>query len=106
MFKVIGMDPNSVYPVVRPRPPPVTALSTPHRAEVRYLPVDGENQVFVDTSDFVSEEEEDLADALSPINDMLRNARTWWLLEYIPQKIKYQGDDDIWVNEVMYVIYF
>ncbi|KAG6876661.1 hypothetical protein C0993_001437 [Termitomyces sp. T159_Od127] len=101
MFKVIGMDPNSVYPVVKPRPPPVTALSTPHSAEVRYLSVIGENQTIVDVSDFVSEEEEDLADALSPINDMLRIAKTWWLLEYLPQKIKYQGDDDIWVNELM-----
>ncbi|KAG6878487.1 hypothetical protein C0992_008001 [Termitomyces sp. T32_za158] len=101
MFKVIGMNPDSVYPVVQSRPPPVTVLSTPHNAEVKYLPVIGENHLLVDISDFVSEEEEDLADALSPINDMLRNAKTWWLLEYIPQKIKYQGDDDNWVNELI-----
>ncbi|KAG6871940.1 hypothetical protein C0995_014722 [Termitomyces sp. Mi166 len=101
MFKIIGMDPDSLYPVVKPRPPPVTTLSTPHRAEVKYLPVIGTNQLLVDVSDFISEEEEDLADALSPINDMLKIAKTWWILECIPQKIKYQGDDDIWVKKLL-----
>ncbi|KAG6847987.1 hypothetical protein H0H93_004362 [Arthromyces matolae] len=100
MFKVIGMDPDSVWPIVKPRPPPVTALSTPHTAEVKYLPEIGSSRAIVDVSDFVSEEEEDLADALSPINDMLDIAKPWWLLEYIPQKIKYQGDDDEWVKKV------
>ncbi|KAG5732645.1 hypothetical protein E4T56_gene16747 [Termitomyces sp. T112] len=100
MFKIIGMDPDSVYPLVKPRPPPVTALSAPYRAERKYSPVVGDNELFVDVSDFVSEEEEDLADALSPINDMLKIAKTWWLLEYMPQKIKYQGDDDIWVRKL------
>ncbi|KAG6840745.1 hypothetical protein C0991_004654 [Blastosporella zonata] len=109
MFKVIGMDSDSVYPTIKPRPPPVTSLSTPHRKEVKYLPVIGTSRVLVDVSDFVSEEEEDLADALSPINDMLKISKSWWILEYVPQKIKHQGDDDTWVKEllcVLHILYF
>ncbi|KAF8079272.1 hypothetical protein FPV67DRAFT_1691876 [Lyophyllum atratum] len=101
MFKAIGMDPDSVYPVVRQRPPPVTALSAPHNKEVKYLDNIGTSRTLVDVSDFVSEEEEDLADALSPLNDMLNIAKSWWILEYIPQKLRYQGDDDTWVKELM-----
>ncbi|KAG6827102.1 hypothetical protein H0H92_013214 [Tricholoma furcatifolium] len=101
MFNVIGMDPDSLYPVVKPRPPPVTHLTHPHNPEVKYLPVVGTSRVLVDVSDFVSEEEEDLADALSAINDMLKIKKAWWILECIPQKIKRQGDDDIWVKELL-----
>ncbi|GLB43692.1 putative uncharacterized alpha/beta hydrolase domain (DUF2235) [Lyophyllum shimeji] len=101
MFKVIGMDPDCLYPIVRPRPPVVTALSVPHEKEVKYLENVGTSRTLVDVSDFVSEEEEDLADALCPINDMLDIAKSWWILEYLPQKIKYQGDDDAWVKEFL-----
>ncbi|KAG6856117.1 hypothetical protein H0H87_007331 [Tephrocybe sp. NHM501043] len=101
MFKVIGMDPDSVYPTVKLRPPPVTALSAPHSKEVKYLPLVGTSRTLIDVSDFVSEEEEDLADALSPINDMLSISKAWWILEYIPLKLKYQGDDDTWVNQLL-----
>ncbi|KAG6919079.1 hypothetical protein DXG01_009332 [Tephrocybe rancida] len=100
MFNAIGMDPDSLYPIVKPRPPPVSTLSSPHNKEVKYLPYVGTSRTLVDVSDFVSEEEEDLADALSPINDMLDISKSWWILEYLPQKIKYQGDDDTWVKEL------
>lgn len=102
MFNVIGMDSDTLYPVVKRRPPPVTSLSAPHEKEVKYLPTPGTNRTLVDVSDFVSEEEEDLADAQSDINDMLDIAKAWWLLEYIPQKVKHQGDDDAWIREVLW----
>lgn len=50
--------------------------------------------------DFVNEEEEDLADALSDKNDMLNISKSWWILEYVPQQIRFQKDDDSWVRKL------
>ena len=53
------------------------------------------------TSKFVSEEQEDLADALSPIYDQLRLAPLWWILEVIPHRQQYQKDEDNhWESEM------
>jgi len=46
------------------------------------------------TSDFVSEELEDVADALSPMYDQLQRTWKWWILEATPQPIYYQDDCD------------
>jgi len=62
--------------------------------------VNGVNGRLDDNNDFVNEEEEDLADALSPANDMLDKAKLWWILEYVPQKIRFQKDDDCWVKKL------
>ncbi|PPR06254.1 hypothetical protein CVT24_000926 [Panaeolus cyanescens] len=99
-FKHIGMDPSSVWPKVKPRPPPVTEFSGAKPPLTRPLPIMGVNGALQDVEDFVNEEEEDLADALSPINDMLNISKTWWLLECIPQKIRFQRDDDTWVRKL------
>ena len=57
--------------------------------------------VYTDGGCFVNEAEED---ALSPIYDQLRLAKHWWILEMIPQKIKYQsGRNDLMVFEIKYV---
>lgn len=104
-FKVIGMDPDTLFPDVKPRPPPVTSLTAPHKPEVSYLDIIGTSRTLIDVSDFVSEEEEDLADSQSEINDMLDIAKSWWILEVIPQKVRYQGDDDEWVRELRLVVY-
>lgn len=45
---------------------------------------------------FVSEEEEDLFDALSPIYDQLKLAKPWWVLEFLPIKQKTQRDNGTW----------
>lgn len=96
----MGLDPASLYPVVQPRPPPVNKLSAVPNHEYKYLPSVGTSRTLVDISDFVSEEEEDLADAISPINDMLKIAKSWWILELWPQKIKFQRDDDSWTKKL------
>lgn len=44
----------------------------------------------------LTEEEEDLADILSPINDELARSKSWWLLEIIPLKQRYQEKDGTW----------
>jgi hypothetical protein len=106
VFKVVGLDPDTIYPVVKPRPPPVTTLSAEPRLEYKMLEEGVEGITLVDTSDFVSEEEEDLADARSPMNDRLKASKSWWILEYIPQNMRFQQDDDSWTQELLYVILY
>lgn len=104
ILKVVGLDPDNLYPVVKSRPLPVTKLSTKPSLEYKMLSSAGAGIALVDTSDFVSEEEEDLADAMSPINDMLKIAKAWWILELIPQSMRFQLDDDSWTQQLLYVV--
>ncbi|KXN83327.1 hypothetical protein AN958_01563 [Leucoagaricus sp. SymC.cos] len=101
MFKFIGMDPDTLWPEVQSRPPPVKEFSgTPPPPTRPFLTVVGENGIMEEDSTFVNEEEEELADAKSPINDMLKIAKTWWILELIPQKLRFQKDDDTWSSQI------
>ena len=54
------------------------------------------------TSKILTEEEEDLADALSPIYDQLKLKKAWWALEVIPMRHRFQQEDDHWRAEVSY----
>jgi hypothetical protein len=87
-FKEIGLDINMLYPEVRPRPPPLQLSDlTPTRRAELYDSVkqrgigDGTGVLLPETQDFVSEEEEDLRDALEPIYDELVLNKAWWILE-------------------------
>jgi hypothetical protein len=106
VLKVVGLDPDTMYPVVKPRPPPVTTLSTTPLLVYKMIEEGTAGITLVDISDFVSEEEEDLADARSPMNDMLKIAKTWWMLEFIPQNMRFQQDDDSWTQELLYVVLY
>ncbi|KAF5313036.1 hypothetical protein D9619_002418 [Psilocybe cf. subviscida] len=100
-FAVIGMDHSTLWPQVKPRPPPVTTFSKGHPPPlIRPLHTMGINHTAGADDDFVNEEEEDLADALSPINDMLEIAKSWWIMELIPQQIRFQTDEDSWVRKL------
>ncbi|KIM62348.1 hypothetical protein SCLCIDRAFT_1215226 [Scleroderma citrinum Foug A] len=88
MFKQIGLDPAMLYPLVTERPPPVYG-NAPERKPAAPEAAESDPQ-----STFISEEEEDLADALSPIYDQLRISWPWWILEVIPQKQQFQKDGD------------
>lgn len=57
------------------------------------------------SSKVLTEEEEDLADALSPIYDQLTRKKAWWTLELIPMRHRVQGDDNNWGTEVSCVYY-
>ncbi|THU90421.1 hypothetical protein K435DRAFT_841466 [Dendrothele bispora CBS 962.96] len=46
----------------------------------------------------LTEEQEDLHDAMSPKYDQLKLSRSWWLLEYIPMQFRYQRGDNYWVT--------
>ncbi|KAI0066519.1 hypothetical protein BV25DRAFT_1395427 [Artomyces pyxidatus] len=88
-FKNIGMDPSSLYPIVLPRPPPIFATPRVIR-EATDATLVGSSQAEASAKPLVSEEEEDLADALSPIYDMLKIAKAWWIVEVLPlrQRVK------------------
>jgi hypothetical protein len=99
-FKAVGLDPTTLWPKVKSRPEPVTTFTGNPPAPTRPLLIMGVNGGLGDINDFVNEEEEDLADALSDVNDMLNIAKSWWILEHIPQKIRFQKDDDSWVSKL------
>ena len=101
MFKNIGLDPATLYPIVKPRPPPVSTIASTAAATPRHsvLPSASTTRTLFEGGeycDFVNEEEEDLADALSPVYDQLKLARYWWILEVLPQTLRFQNDDDTW----------
>ena len=90
-FKRVGLDVNTLYPVVLSRPPALDGskpTGTSHAAE----PTDS---TLVPTSHptFKSEEDEELKDALSPIFDALKLHKAWWILEVLP--LQYSEQDRI-----------
>ncbi|KAI0253198.1 hypothetical protein BJV78DRAFT_1372674 [Lactifluus subvellereus] len=102
-FKDIGLDVNSIFPVVLPRPPALKA-SAFHVADVK--PTTHAAEPTVDTligdvpasptaaSTFKTEEEEELADAQSEIYDQLKRSKAWWILEILPQRFSKQNRGD------------
>ncbi|KAJ6606794.1 hypothetical protein B0H10DRAFT_2195249 [Mycena sp. CBHHK59/15] len=94
MLRLIGVDPATLYPRVLPLPPALlefpkdTQRTTPTAA------------VAVADCNFRNEEEEDLADALTPINDELKRVKLWWILEFLPQKLRFQDSDDSWTRKL------
>ncbi|TRM70616.1 hypothetical protein BD626DRAFT_478028 [Schizophyllum amplum] len=93
----VGIDAATLYPVVRQRPPPVTAdrFSTHTRADTDVTMVD-------ETDKFVSEEHEDLRDACARTNDELKRLPAWWLLECIPAKARFQNAKDEWIRKYQF----
>ena len=129
MFKTeslreIGLDPGTVYPVVLPRPPALfdrvqaqvieKPPSTPFFKSVAsvFRSAEEKNKAretnaekrSAQLSAFVSEEDEELRDALSPKYDQLKMKKFWWILELLPVSIRYQKGDDQWVSYIGYVI--
>jgi hypothetical protein len=106
-FPKVGLDPDTLYPIVHRRPDPAFQDLKKHTIPVpKPLVVSDDRKavVYTDGGSFVNETEEDLADALSPMYDQLQLAKYWWVLEWIPQKIRYQsGITDLMVSEIRYV---
>jgi len=91
----IGLDPGTLYPRVLSRPDLVTF----ERVDRSRIASDHSSGMvtIVDKKMILTEEEEDLADALSPINDELARSKGWWFLEIIPMKQYHQKKDGTWV---------
>jgi hypothetical protein len=109
-FKRVGLDPDTLWPTVRPRPPPVSTLSSAPGSPAHFIkPSISSARTLVDECDendvdFVSEEEEDLADSVCRIYDQLRDAPWWWILEALPQTLRHQNDDDTWTRTLQCVV--
>jgi hypothetical protein len=155
LFRQVGLDPTTLYPEVKPRPPALYVSSllsaaqtqmpfvteqatadihtsipptntdvppapshspTPSTSSLSNIPRRS-SQAAINHADThlsvsamidklstrsalgtLTEEEEDLADALSPIYDQLDIALGWWSLELIPLPQRYQLQDNTWVD--------
>jgi hypothetical protein len=108
MFKHIGLDVDTLWPDVTPRPPPLSLLGEGPSCHVRHTST-GTSRTLVApnhssigpafVTDFISEEHEDLVDALCPMYDQLKLRPAWWILEVLPRTLHYQRKDDSWVRE-------
>ncbi|KAJ3924987.1 MAG: hypothetical protein NXY57DRAFT_1033063 [Lentinula lateritia] len=96
MLKQVGLDPGSLWPHIRERPPHATASLDD---QDRHTSIAGpssntlsnsEGQHSANLADLITEEYEDEMDALSPMNDVLKTDPGWWVLEMLPYKVKYQ----------------
>ncbi|KAF7293898.1 DUF2235 domain-containing protein [Mycena chlorophos] len=122
-LRAVGLDPDTLYPFVKPRPPP---LEVPRGSELRVLDVrtaerassgakgddvdaDADTDADAGTEEseqpaaahpYKTEEEHDLLDTLSPVYDQLSLAWFWWVLEILPLKQRYQRGDNQWVTTI------
>ncbi|KAF7300706.1 hypothetical protein HMN09_00956400 [Mycena chlorophos] len=110
----LGLDPDTLYPHVRPRPPPIQVVSADPNMRIARRPPHKTwfQRVFhprvakSDAALFAAaeqqhaypgmEEVEDLKDGLSPIYDQLHLSPGWWILEIIPFSFRTQNLDDTW----------
>ena len=95
-FKSIGLDPDTLYPHVLPRPPLSPTSSLAHRFDPPINYAKNYKNTIVGEEPFVNEEEEDMLDALAPMYDQLKLAKGWWALECLPSRQRYQKEDDTW----------
>lgn len=127
-LKNVGLDAQTLYPFVTPRPPSRSPGSSkilkrpkeekgwrfpwskkPSAAPSTAAPSEKDRLLSRPPSPFppvasVSEEEEELLDALSPKYDQLKLKPFWWILEFIPMEYRFQvGKDNRWVSYFGYV---
>ncbi|KAF8868074.1 hypothetical protein CPB84DRAFT_1697495 [Gymnopilus junonius] len=99
----VGLDPAALYPVVLPRPPALPAGVTGPTAYIQPVPKTQpqpeDDEVEDPFATPETEEELDLKDALSPVYDQLALAWGWWILELLPQRQRYQEEDNSWTSE-------
>jgi hypothetical protein len=105
MFKQMGMDPDTLYPHVLPRPHlvPYTPDCLAHKYDIPLNFAKNYKKTIAIEEPFVNEEEEDLLDSLTPMYDQLKMAKGWWVLEMLPYKHQYQNPDNTWTHARGYV---
>lgn len=106
-LRKIGLNPDALYPKVLPRPPPLAIdsesfiQSIPAKAKIDKKPCPSQNRATEDSIIIPvrkTEEEMELADALSPIYDQLSLKWFWWVLELLPMKHRHQRSDTSWAS--------
>ncbi|KAF8481731.1 hypothetical protein DFH94DRAFT_732636 [Russula ochroleuca] len=103
-FIDIGLDPNTVYPIVTKRPAAlIPSADTVAEAKVSAHTVEPSDATLtneaeaspITASTFKSEEDEELVDALCPIYDQLKLAKAWWILELLPLRHHAQNRENL-----------
>jgi hypothetical protein len=96
-----GLDPATLYPFVQKRPPPlpVTGHKVERRPRTSLFSQPKIEEKSSASSACQTEEEHELHDALSPKFDQLSIKKTWWILELLPVKQRYQRGDKKWITK-------
>jgi hypothetical protein len=103
-FKDIGFNPATLYPFVTRRLEPLKPLSSTvaelrasaHKAQPTEATLTDEAQASsLATSTFQSEEDEELADVISPIHDQLKLSSGWWIVELLPLRHHMKDPKDL-----------
>ncbi|KAL0575406.1 hypothetical protein V5O48_006577 [Marasmius crinis-equi] len=110
----VGLDPTTLYPFVTPRPQRLSGCS----ARLQTAPSESKQpwikRIFSKRSApcahehpplgedkpgrRLTEEEEELRDAIAPMYDQLELRPFWWMLELLPMEFRYQRGDNKWVS--------
>ncbi|KAJ3818280.1 hypothetical protein F5880DRAFT_1685007 [Lentinula raphanica] len=101
-LRSLGLDPDSLWLEVKPRPEPLPVTSYLRRIPRNPPPPPSAEEIAeaATPSVFKTEEELDLEDALSPIYDQLDLAPGWWVLEFLPVKNKFHDGTGKFVSEI------
>jgi len=90
----IGLDPASLYPEVKPRPPALSSAGYKIQAPLKVQPNLIENEEIEQV--YRTEEEHEVLDAIAPIYDQLLFFWLWWILELIPFRQRWRNADGSW----------
>ena len=112
LLRDIGLDPSMFYPDVLPRLSRVPVDSGSHHWEmalkepswIQRLLFPCKTESVKDS--MISEEDEDLKDALSPIYDQLELKRGWWIVELLPLSFRHLHSRDKMAQHWRYVFSF
>ncbi|KAL6304814.1 hypothetical protein BKA93DRAFT_250549 [Sparassis latifolia] len=100
----VGLDPAALYPKVLERPPALSPSSSRYAMEYAHSR-ESTDATRVSQGAPLTEEEEDLIDALCPIYDQLKIAPGWWTLEVLPLVLppqhRHQNKENQWEDYLM-----
>ncbi|KAL0566971.1 hypothetical protein V5O48_015019, partial [Marasmius crinis-equi] len=99
MLRYVGMDPADPAKLYTPVSPKPRAQSAPALRRRQGSAMTPNSRLSFWTDDFLNEEQEDLRDALSPMNDMLSQNWAWWILEVLPLQ---RDEDYAWLQWIIW----
>lgn len=110
-LREVGLDPMELYPVVRPRGPPlppVQGIERSYSTSKTLVQADGGEGARGDggdsdgeeDEDFLGEEEEERRDAVCEMYDQLKLSWAWWILELLPMRERVQDAFGNWTKHL------